>query len=786
MKDGPTEAVSPEKPKNDTGTTGEQTLEDIDKEISRVDRDIQKVRDEIAANTAGLYLFEPTANAVMHPVPCPCIGPILARNQKIADRAAKEYAHLFQYGKTKPFVYEEDVKKEGGSDARRDVESEQAFVRAKDPATLLQPVQVNMPTDEVVRANPEHFEEIAKILGARHCHMTRKGLRVSQDYLEEMNVWRRKTLIHYAQELAKMLPGGVAQAIAHVQAQAHQQKKVFKTRSGKVVGLNDPAAALARCRTVLERMVAEAATNGVTVAFFQAQAAKIPGMLPPDAPERKFAFNDKSLLVEDPVAQDEQFRKRVIWTPEDVEIFKKKFAQHSKNFSKIAAHLPGKTVEDCVQFFYINKHKLQLKKQVPTEPPTPGKGGSHKRPRAEHDEQHNGDNSPTVTPPIDGEKGATAPPAKKPEPGTSTPRKGEWQKEEKQRFFEGLKLYGQDFSQIAKHVGTRSSHQCSNFYLTYKRRQHRVDTSKEEHNGIKSPASPTVVKTEGGAIILPSAPEYVGTSNQQQKTHMDDDHVQRDIFESLGMDVLTADEEVIVMNKLAEYGKSWKQIAEALPSITQAHLRTWYKANNERLQLSKIAIIGKRKKRSIAQQQQQVLASCAAPSPSPSASPVFFVQTPSFTTAQPAQIPHASNLSILCDAAAVATAQVQQPAPQPATFTVTPTVAIPAPDSSASVAAAATTLEALSSVALPPVLPTTSTAAATTTAPSVPLIVPQTAAPQQQQQQQQQSQPQPQPQPQQPEQQLSSNPLLSLQCLAQLAISEADDNDDSQPAMETK
>ena len=798
----------------------------LDREIARVEAEAQRVRNETVAHTRGLSLFEGCPS--LCPLPCAAVAPVLAANQRHARRVAATYAMHFHdgYKRKNEQVFGDFNEEDNDNDESKckdekekedwEAECEAAMVRAREPEVLLlRPAAVAMPTEAVATGTvaPPRLAAVARVLGAQRCRERRRDLRVAEQYRAALGVWRRKTLVHYAHTLARMLPGGAARALAHAGTPAQQQKKVFKTRSGKVVGLNDPAAALARCRTVLERMTAEAATNGVTVAFFQHQAAAIPGMVARTAPARVFAFEDRSCRVADPVAQDAAARRRAVWSAADTELFKRKFAQHPKNFAKIAAHIPGKTAEDCVQFFYINKHRLQLKKpQTPQSAPqdTPQDGshaheqhtssssssssdvnaasattasnsgsssGSHnKRPRpSESATDAGGSNNSSNSSNNTGQ-----PQAKKAESEVAmVPRKGEWLEDEKQRFYEGMRLYKQDFAQIAKHVRTRSSHQCSNFFITHKRRQQRAKEAaaaaaaaaagRGDDTPTKSaPPAPKVVKTANGAIIMPCAPEQAPAPVPQAaaRGQHEGEAPARGIFDPLGMDVLTADEELAAMDLLAEVGKSWKIFTEVLPALTQAQLRAWYKANNERLQLDKIAIVGKRKRRALAQQlQQQAAAAAAAVAAETKQSTTVPVTQEPATQTSAAPASSAPTLSLLCTTAAVATGTT------PASGAPTPPPTFPALAQQQQQAESHETSTAVASASVP--------SSSVETSPQPP--------PQQQQEEKQQQQEQQQQQGEKQTVETGQDPLRSLYCLAKLAVfAEAEDADDSQSSQPSK
>ncbi|KAJ3057000.1 hypothetical protein HK097_001484 [Rhizophlyctis rosea] len=82
-----------------------------------------------------------------------------------------------------------------------------------------------------------------------------------------------------------------------------------------------------------------------------------------DPLERKaLMFQSWNGLVEDPAEDLRIFNEKfeMSWAEEEKEVFKTKLAQYGKNFGKIAAFLPLKNVQDCVQYYYRYQAKRDL------------------------------------------------------------------------------------------------------------------------------------------------------------------------------------------------------------------------------------------------------------------------------------------------------------------------------------------------------------------------------------------------------------------------------------------
>lgn len=73
-----------------------------------------------------------------------------------------------------------------------------------------------------------------------------------------------------------------------------------------------------------------------------------------------YLYYDENNLVEDPVFEHEYFKRRIGWTEEEKKIFLEKYAQHPKEFKKIANAIPGKCTKDVIEYYFINRIKLNL------------------------------------------------------------------------------------------------------------------------------------------------------------------------------------------------------------------------------------------------------------------------------------------------------------------------------------------------------------------------------------------------------------------------------------------
>lgn len=106
-----------------------------------------------------------------------------------------------------------------------------------------------------------------------------------------------------------------------------------------------------------------------TIREWQSVAAHPPDMLintmdVPKASEisRTFwAFDNRNRLVADSKKEYQLFKQQNPWTPEEVDIFRKKFVKHPKLFHKIAQYLPNKTVTECIAYYHLSKQSVNYR-----------------------------------------------------------------------------------------------------------------------------------------------------------------------------------------------------------------------------------------------------------------------------------------------------------------------------------------------------------------------------------------------------------------------------------------
>jgi hypothetical protein len=75
-----------------------------------------------------------------------------------------------------------------------------------------------------------------------------------------------------------------------------------------------------------------------------------------------YAFYSTNGFVPDPVRAHNEYKQRLVWTPAEKQIFLDKYRLHPREFKKIAAGLPQKSVKDVIEYYYIHRIDLDLKR----------------------------------------------------------------------------------------------------------------------------------------------------------------------------------------------------------------------------------------------------------------------------------------------------------------------------------------------------------------------------------------------------------------------------------------
>ncbi|KAH0787762.1 Myb-like DNA-binding domain containing protein [Histomonas meleagridis] len=80
-----------------------------------------------------------------------------------------------------------------------------------------------------------------------------------------------------------------------------------------------------------------------------------------DMEKESYLLYDTNRFVSDPLQAHIQYKKRIAWAESEKQIFLEKYAQHPKDFKKIASCIHTKSVKDVVEYYGVNRIRLNLK-----------------------------------------------------------------------------------------------------------------------------------------------------------------------------------------------------------------------------------------------------------------------------------------------------------------------------------------------------------------------------------------------------------------------------------------
>ena len=80
-----------------------------------------------------------------------------------------------------------------------------------------------------------------------------------------------------------------------------------------------------------------------------------------DKERELYSLYDENSLVTDPVKEHNMYKNQVTWTEEEKKIFLERYANNPRDFRKISLGLPSKSQKNIIEFYYLNRHVLNLK-----------------------------------------------------------------------------------------------------------------------------------------------------------------------------------------------------------------------------------------------------------------------------------------------------------------------------------------------------------------------------------------------------------------------------------------
>jgi hypothetical protein len=72
-------------------------------------------------------------------------------------------------------------------------------------------------------------------------------------------------------------------------------------------------------------------------------------------------FFNMNGFVNDPMAEHNEYKDRLVWTEEETQIFVEKYKQNPKDFRRIKSALPDKCHKDVIEFYYLNRYEMGLR-----------------------------------------------------------------------------------------------------------------------------------------------------------------------------------------------------------------------------------------------------------------------------------------------------------------------------------------------------------------------------------------------------------------------------------------
>ncbi|KIY47432.1 hypothetical protein FISHEDRAFT_45420 [Fistulina hepatica ATCC 64428] len=197
----------------------------------------------------------------------------------------------------------------------------------------------------------EVFSRIKDCLGscieARRALISSKAERLCQEYVVRNEEWHS-----YCASLDEQ----ARQATAAIELVPPQQPGRTTRRSAAYLGLGN----IIYSDLEMEQVIASIGYNEATdpILLAKRNMATIPDMISVTNGAVDYTFDSDNLLVDDPHEHFATHTGIYDWTEEEKAIMLEHYGNTPKQFGLIADHLPYKTAEQCVQYYYLHKKKL--------------------------------------------------------------------------------------------------------------------------------------------------------------------------------------------------------------------------------------------------------------------------------------------------------------------------------------------------------------------------------------------------------------------------------------------
>jgi len=254
-------------------------------------------------------------------------------------------------------------------------------------------------------------------------------------------------------------------------------------------------------------------------------------------------FIPRNGVITDVMGEERERKKLLVWTEDEEAIFMAKYMTYPKNFRKISSFLEWKSPGECVQFYYLNKYKLDLKKALlkaqrrrpgstprafreaqaiaPARLPEPPKQVNDKdfvtnpfrqgmRARARNFSYKESDiasRAEAEAVPVD-PPGIAAPTPPVVAPPATSGTSNRWSDAERSRLAEAVQKHGLSaWSQVAIAVGTKTSTQCKNYYANYRDRLPGLGNKVGKEEKVKTAGSSSANCTMSLAMDTAGVPD---------------------------------------------------------------------------------------------------------------------------------------------------------------------------------------------------------------------------------------------------------------------------------------
>lgn len=292
--------------------------------------------------------------------------------------------------------------------------------------------------------------------------------------------------------------------------------------------------------------------------------ATLPDMLAPE--QRRYdRVRSENGLIEDVLAYNHMHATANPWTDQEKTVFAKKYTKFRKNFLRISEHLPRKTVNDCIAYYYLTKHILDAPRAAGV-----------RRGKAAGALGNEGAGLPAQSRPVE-KKGKL-----RGGYGAPTPRPF-WTDVEKARFLEALDACGKDFPAISKMVETKGVDKCRNFFNNNKKKLRLDERARRAHIALGKP-----LQQRGRGR---SSGDKARNARRQARrgARSTGGGAQGGTSRRRTSGPWTPGEREKFLAVLKVHGRDWARLAEAVPTRTHAQLKNYFQNYREKLGLAAIA-----------------------------------------------------------------------------------------------------------------------------------------------------------------------------------------------------